>query len=341
MKRSIFLLYVIQAILFFCIVSCAFCKVKPISIDNAHEYEVLDQFLKMTFLSEEYGYVLEGSKPISIRNFVSLDCFPVTKDYNHDTVEFNNTVLVREVIPIWNKFLSENKRFVLKTVALNNKVPSFLSTLEVSFINMSKLKEVIEKNIDLFRYALGPASTVQCILDAIVNADQPLINILKFDLTLMGIVLGFGSHNSIVGGRLETILALSISKDHPPFTPQSYLMQGEGDHEHSLNALTPERYGIYYLELAGGDDTNFRVDLPRLQPHLTFTNLTEEVQILDSLEEPLPPLLWERPRFVFGAFSKGPSNEPFFKQLHKTQKKIQALLKRADFLECVFEKIHG
>ncbi len=332
---------VLQFPLFCCILSCAFCNAKPICIDSAHEYTILDQFFKMAFLSEEYGYVLEGSKPISIRSFASTDCFPITKDFNHDEIEFNNTLLVREVIPIWNKFCSRNKRFVLKVVALNNQVPSFLSTLEVSFINISKLKEVIEKNIDLFRYALGPASTVQYILDTIANADQPLIKILNFDLTLMGIVLGFGSHNSIVGGRLETILALSISKDHPPFTPQSHLMQDKGDHDHSLNALTPERYGIYYLELAGGDDINFRVDLPRLQPHLTFANLTEEVQTLDGLEESLPPLLWERPRFVFGAFTGGPPNEPLFKHLRKKQKKIQTLLKKSDFLEYVLGKING
>ena len=162
---------------------------------------------------------------------------------------------------------------------------------------------------------------------------------LKFDLTLMGLVLGFGSHNSIVGGRLETIFALSISKDYPPFIPQSCLMQEENDL--SFNALTPDRYGAYYLELAGGDDTNFRVDLPRQQPNLSFANLEEEVRALDKLEEPLPHFLWEQPKFVFGPFTGGPLNQPFFKYLHKTQKKIQTILERPDFLECVLKKING
>jgi FKBP-type peptidyl-prolyl cis-trans isomerase len=291
----------------------------------------------MTFSSEEYGYVLEGTKPISLRNFFPLDCFPITKDFKYDENEFNNTLLVREAIPIWNKFCSKQDRFVLKAVALNKQVSSFQSTLEVSFINILKLKEVIQENIDLFRYVLGPAITTQQIVDTIVNSDQPLINTLKHDLSLLGIVLGFGSHNSIVGGRLETIFAFSISKDYPPFTPQSYLIQDNNDH--SFNALTPERYGIYYLELAGGDDSNFRVDLPRLKSHPSFVNLEEEVRILDQLEEPFPSYLWEQPKFVFGAFKGGPSNQPLFKHLHKTQKKIQTLLERSDFLEFILSKI--
>jgi hypothetical protein len=154
----------------------------------------------------------------------------------------------------------------------------------------------------------------------------------------MGIVLGFGSHNSIVGGRQETIYALSISKDYPPFSPQSYLMQDRS--EHSLDFLTPERYGTYYLELAGGDDVNFRVDFPRLKTQSRFVNLIDEIRSIDQLEEQILPTFWQEPKFVFGAFKGGPPNQPFFKQLSKTQKKIRSLLSNSHFLECVLEIIN-
>jgi hypothetical protein len=143
---------------------------------------------------------------------------------------------------------------------------------------------------------------------------------LNYDLTLVGIVLGFGTHNSLVGGRQETICALAISKDCPPFSPQSYLMQDNG--EHSLDFLTPERYGSYYLELAGGDDVNFRVDFPRLKPQSKFLNLVDELSSIDQLEEQIPPTLWQEPKFVFGAFKGGSSNQPFFKQLYPRKLKI-------------------
>lgn len=166
--------YIIRGVLFGCTLLCAFCNAKPICIDSVQEHAVLDRFFKMTFSSEEYGYVLEGSKPISIRNVVSLDSFPIAKDFCYSEKEFNNTLLIREAIPIWNKFCSENKNFVLKAVASDNQVPSFLSNTEMSFINISKLKEVIEKNIDLFRYILGATNTVQCIMDTIIKTEQPL-----------------------------------------------------------------------------------------------------------------------------------------------------------------------
>lgn len=334
-----FFMRVARRLLFGSGLFCVFCNANPICIDSVQEYTVLDQFFKMTCSSEEYGYVLEGSKPISVRNFISPGGFPITKDFEYNEREFRNTLLVREFLPIWKKLCSRQERFALKAVALEGQGNPLLSTLEVSFINIPKLKEVVEKNIDLFRYILGSTVTAQYLVDALVNSNQPLIDILNHDLTLMGVVLGFGLHNSIIGGRLETILALSISKDHPPFTPQSYLMQDRGDH--SLNVLTPERYGIYYLELAGGDDSSFRIDLPRLKSHLSFAHLEEEVQILDKLEDPLPSFLWEQPKFVFGAFTGGPTNQPFFRHLRKTQKKIQTLLEKSDFLEYVLGKING
>lgn len=313
------------------------CHAKPVCIDNAKEYAILEQFFRMAFSSEEYGYVLEGSKPISIRNFLSLDSFPMSKNLQHEERQFANAVLVRKAIPLWNKFCSQQKNYVLKGVPLNDQVSCFLSPLEVAFINVSKLQEVIEKNIDLFRYILGPTNTVQGIVDAIAHSKQSLNAILNHNLTLTGIVLGFGSHNSIVGGRQETICALSISKDSPPFSPQSKVMQSEGGH--SLDFLTPERYGAYYLELAGGDDVNFRIEPTQLHPQSGFTSLVEELQHIDQLEEQIPPILWQNPKFVFGAFKGGKSNQPFFKELKKTQKKILSLLHRPRFLEHILERL--
>lgn len=335
---SILLSWIFQKTWIGCLLIGFSCHAQSICIDSSQEYAILDQFFKMTFSSEEYGYVFEGCKPISITSFPSLDSFPISKDFKYEEKRFNNTILVRKAIPLWNKFCGQQKDFVLKVVVLDDQRSPFLSFLEVAFINISKLQEVVEQNSDLFRYILGPTNTIQDIVDLIVNSNQPLSDILNHNLTLVGIVLGFGSHNSIVGGRHETIYALSISKDHPPFSPQSYLMQDKS--EHSLDFLTPERYGSYYLALAGGDDVNFRGDLPRLKTQSRFVNLIDEIRSIDQLEEQILPTLRQEPKFVFGAFKGGPSNQPFFKELIQTQKKIRSLLSDSHFLECVLEKIN-
>ncbi len=325
---------------FFFLFSYVLWSGEPVSIciDHPKDYAILEQFFKNSFSLEEYGYVLEGAKPISIRNFGSFDNFPVTKDLVDTGKEFALGLLVRDALNVWDRLCSQQKNFVFKAVALKDS-ESVDPALEVQFINVSKLRDVIDKNIDLFRYVLGPTVSAQQIADKIAWSDEPLLENLQHDLTLVGIVLGFGSHNSLVGGRIETISALSISRDLPPFTPQSNLMQSKGDH--SLNFLSPERYGSYYLELAGGDDSGFRTSSPLLRPSPYFANLEEELIALDKLNEPLPFSLWDRPRFVFGAYAGGPSNQPLFEYLQQTQQKILTLLKRPDFLEQFLEKIGG
>ncbi len=328
----------IAGALFF-LLSCVLwsSETKPIQVDCPEDYAILDQFFKMAMSFEEYGYVLEGSKPISIRNFRSPDHFPVTKDFEYESKEFTHTFLVREALNIWNRLCSHQKNFALKAVALKEDSKSIFPMLEVQFVNISKLREVIDKNIDLFRYILGPTVTIEQLIDKIARSDEPLMDCLQHNLTLVGIVLGFGSHNSVVGGRIETISALSISRDIAPFTPQSNLM--DGNKEHSLDFLIGGGYGCYYLEYAGGDDINFRDDHPLLRPSPCFTTLEEEVLAIDGMFEPIPPYLWEEPKFVFGGFTGGPPNQPFFEHLQQTQRKIRDLLESPDFLELVLEKI--
>src|ERR1700722_13074774 len=116
------------------LLGCISCNAEPICIDCAEDYTVLDRFFRMTLSDEEYGYVLEGCKPISLRNFIALDCFPTSKDFKQEEKEFHTTLLVRQAIPIWNKLCSHQNHFVLKAVALNDQASPLLSTLELSFI---------------------------------------------------------------------------------------------------------------------------------------------------------------------------------------------------------------
>jgi FKBP-type peptidyl-prolyl cis-trans isomerase len=308
---------------------------EPISIKvkDPRDYAVLDRFFRMGVEAEEYGYVLEGEKPISIRNFYSLDYFPMFKDPRIREEEFINGLMVRETIPIWNRLCSSQQNFVLKAVSLDE--PGAVAPgLEVQFINISKLREVIDKSIDLFRYVLGPTTETTELVEESAHSKAPLFKILKNDLTLVGIVLGFGSYNSLVGGRMETIESNAISRDCAPFLSKGSLMKSD-------KSLTPQNFGVYFLEFAGRDDSFFRSCFSNLQPSKGFSSLENEVLILDGKKEPLPSSLYQKPAFIFGAFKGGPSNQPLFDSLLRTQKKIQALLREPDFLEIVLEKVGG
>lgn len=321
----------------FCLTICVFGN-EAIRVNSVRDYTVLDQFFRTMITSEEYGYVLEGTKPISIRLCDSLSNLNITKNLASTEKEFNTTLLIHDTLPIWNQLCAHQNKFVLKAVNLENKETPF-PNLELLFINVSKLEQVIEKDINLFRYILGPTLTTQQITDQIVNSTESLMDSLQYNFTLIGIVLGFDTHNSLMGGRVETILAHSISRDTAPFTPQSILMQREGNH--SLNFLTAERYGSYYLAQAAGEDSYFRKSSPRLCPNKGFVNLDDEIGAIDALSEPLPVSLAKNPKFIFGAYKGGPSNQTLFNSLQLTQKKIQNLLKSSKFLENVLEKISG
>lgn len=334
MTKKFWLLFLSFALQVYCL------KAEPVSIhiEDRKDYEILDQFLRMEICEEGYDYVLERAKPITIRDFYSLDHFPVSKDPEYSEREFIRGLLVREAIPIWKRLCSHQKNFVLKAVPL--KEPGLVAPgIEVQFINVVKLREVVEKNIDLLRYVLGPAIQPENLVNKIAYSEERLVDILHNNSVLIGIVLGFGSYNSLIGGRTDTIFSLTLSKDCAPFSPKSFLMQSKKDH--SLSFLTPERYGSYYLEFAGGDDSLFRDPFSTLLPSSGFLNMEDEMMALDAMDDPLPSTLMERPAFVFGAYRGGPSNQPLFECLQQVQKQTKALLNKSDFLERVLEKIGG
>ena len=104
-----------------------------------------------------------------------------------------------------------------------------------------------------------------------------------------------------------------------------------------------EYYGCYFFDFAGGDESfdGFKRDSFPLKPSIGFTDIKEELLAIEATNEPLPVCLAEKPIFVFGAYTGGSSNHSLFKELKQSQKKIQDLLKKPDFLERILKKIGG
>lgn len=325
-------------LLFFLVAKLCYLKATPtnICINDLREGQILNEFFRMGFEEEEYGYVLEGVKPISVRDFYGLDQFPISSIKEVSQNEFLKTLLAQAAIPVWNKLCSSQENFSLKAVP--NTSDSILEGVEVRFINIAKLREVVEENINLFRYILDPSSNTEQIVNKIAYSEESLMEILQQDLVLVGIVLGFGSHNSLVGGRMEEILSASFSKDFPPFSPKSYFIQEKCFP--GLDFLCPERYGHHYLELAGGERGWFFKNAPRpLRINPNFPSIEKELLFLSSLETPLPSSLRNSPAFVFSSFRGGKSNQPLFNLLKQAQERVRVFIKKSDFFAQILEKI--
>ena len=147
-------------VLFICVVYGVHAKPVAIYVQERRDYEILDLFFKEELLEEGYGYVLDGIKPISARQFYPLDTVPVTKDLHYSQGEFKKTILVREAIKVWSKLCAQQDRFALKAVPVIG-VESGACGVEVQFIHVAKLREVIRDNINLFRYILNYTASLQ------------------------------------------------------------------------------------------------------------------------------------------------------------------------------------
>lgn len=303
---------------------------QPYKIEKIRDYELLEKFFRISFKQEEYGYVLDGIKPISIRNFYHPIHIPITADICSSQNEILKSLLIFEAIPILKKIRQHEKNFVLKVTPLNVLGDSNLG-VEVQFINVPILCKVIEENISLFKYILGPHLNSKDLVDRIAFSDESLSDILLENHTLIGIVLGFGSHNSLIGGRQEEINFLSFSQDMAPFASKGLVFNS-----------SKECYGWHYLNAVGGNDRlmSFRIDYLPLIPKPGFLTIKEEIETISQLNEPLPKcLLDEEPCFYFGAYKGDTSNKKLFDALKKSQKNVQQLLKKEDFLENILTKI--
>jgi hypothetical protein len=84
-----------------------------------------------------------------------------------------------------------------------SQLPSSDGWLDVFFINKRALIHVIDQNLALFQYVLGPKVTALSLLNQFQDPFQNFSSILSEDRVLNGLVLGYGMQNALHGSRLE------------------------------------------------------------------------------------------------------------------------------------------
>lgn len=296
----------------------------PIIINDPSDYHILDQFFRKMINEEVFGYVLEGNKPLSALNIPSKNrlAYPHSRFFQWD-------ILARVAIKKWNQLAPEQKGYVFKAAdVLNHSLGE--ARHELLFINRKKMKETLDANLDLFRILLGPTIESSSLANFIADSPRSLDSIIKSNNTLMGILLGYGTYNSLMGGRWEEINGVNRNLDLPPFSGYNFSQKAR---EHPSWDLQN-----YFLSCVGA---GIRTMTEKLftEPGLGFPSLREEEKQIQLQEEAVPtPLLKEKPVFIFGAYKNG-SNKELFEKAQSSQKRIQSLLSKPDLLEYVLEKI--
>ena len=198
MSRYLFLLTL------FVLVACGVCErgvdkeqiQKIVTSLSAYEREALSSFFRLLLENECCGYSLYGEKPLCVQEFMK-DEIPLALNENL----IKRSCLLREGIRIWEK--SGLGSFKSNYAIHASQLPSSDGWLDVFFINKQSLIHVIDQNLALFQYVLGPKVTSVSLLNQFLDSNQNLSSILCEDRVLNGLLLGYGMQNALHGSRLE------------------------------------------------------------------------------------------------------------------------------------------
>lgn len=268
---------------------------------NEEETAVLEKFFRVLTEDSELGYVLYDKKPVCIHGFFHKDPFIVK------TPMHKQSVAIREGARIWRQLAATNADITIHVC--DKEDPLIPGYIHVCAINIPLFHAAINENLPLFQYILGPATSSQGLLNALLSNSYGFHSLLKNDKVLVGKVLGFGIQNSLYVSRLENIQD-AYGIDTPPFLNCESLTQYY-EHEH----------------------------LP-CAPSFGFTSISDELndfqkKIALSSEK----LTNNNPEFIFGWLKDSKVEQKFVADLEKAQRQIQKLISSPNFLKNVFQKV--
>lgn len=176
--------------------------------------KLLTDFLRETVQSYS-GFTLYGDKPMALEGYA---IYPFGASFT----PFPGTISKVKGIELWKDLNvpSHNKEYLFVIFHDNNYC-------HMVSINRRAFLKVVNENISLFRYILGPHLTAENLLQNLIDAGNDFYNVLKDDNTLLGILLGYGTQNSINHSRDEIVTdANSFTRtDKFPFLSQTMLMK--------------------------------------------------------------------------------------------------------------------
>jgi hypothetical protein len=175
------------------------------------------QLFREIFKYEEFAYSLYGDKPMSFSDSLLNPCsanqllqFLSLKDYCKDTLE--NFVEPKNLFnQRWNIWKKYNNQFNLNKYLLIEK--KIGNQRRVFFINISAFKKIVNLNIQSFKKIIHPDISAETLLDQFKDENMDVFTILNNNKGLLGILLGFGTHNSFMFQKREDLLNLLERKE--------------------------------------------------------------------------------------------------------------------------------
>ena len=244
----------------------------------------LERFFQVFFLEEDFSYTLFGDKPMSFSG-LSHQNMPheiyVPRSSRHLPIGQSFEIFKK----LRNKFPNDEHIFVLN----EDKDGIF-----IYFINTKAFLQVIEANIDVFLKELGENFTASAFLQELQEEKRPVLEIIHHHEGILGILLGYGRHNSLLFQRKADILGRCWAYEH---------------NEHQANDLSKDiEEELHYLDSRLGsfsneNDYNSLIPIPPLgfaadKEHPETKNLAkkyrsirEKINIAYSQEPPFEVIM--------------------------------------------------
>lgn len=196
---------------FFILFPCASFSVTTkdfLNLLNQNKKNEIQNAVEHLLISTEMGYVLYGNKPACMLELFNDYLLPHYDCQNTKTAIF---------LKIFSEFMRDlaleyKGNFVLKV----SDVCLFGLGPEVLFINRKNFIQVVNKNISLFQYILGPEVTAEKLLEQLLKKNETLFSVLKQNFALVGIILGYGTQNSLFYNRHFILTSSMENTDRIP-----------------------------------------------------------------------------------------------------------------------------
>ncbi len=269
---------------------------KHISLSK-DETIILEQFFDILVRLSEGGYVLFGKKPICINGFRTVDSFSIANDTHKESV------YLREGAAIWKKISDGN--FSNFLIHVYDNCDSLVDNcIHILFINKQLFYQTVEKNLSLFQYVLGPDLTPESLLEKLTNSHETFHNVLKNDKVLIGILLGFGTQNSLLVSRIENIQEAFLS------SAENFPLGNRCQNSQSfINS-----YKDIFLHNAHRETRK----IP-LEPSFSYSTFEEEIsEATNKIDVSSKKLSELRPYFIFARLKNDVESEQLIIELEKT-----------------------
>lgn len=198
-------------------------------VDNGEiskkDQRILEPFLKDLVLNNHFGYVLVGEKPVSVASYFSHEPF-ANLIFHRKAHRFNFLHACKTFEKHKSKLNSGNFLF---SIEKTDRYVTDEDVYTITIINKKVFLATVEKNLDLFKDALGDWITPSALLDQMIKTKIGLFDALKRDEGLYGVLLGYGRTNAIAFKRYlelaqsvdpyfrETIAPFSLRSITPSF----------------------------------------------------------------------------------------------------------------------------